>query len=233
MCAKDNKEREGITDLVHQASRQLAFPLSHSQTSYQSDQFVVSEANKTQFTIAHSWFLTIDPALIICGPRYSGKTHLAHLVSDQCDGIFLNAAEYSKIDDYPEISFIDNAEDIEPKKFLMAFESMISRGGRLVLIGRGLPDDWSGELGDLRTRLRALPRVTMQEPDEKLIRAIIKKSFLDRQIEVENDVIDYAAKRLPCTFAASYKFVEYADQLALSAGRPITKPFVQSFLEKI
>ena len=121
----------------------------------------------------------------------------------------------------------------DPHAFLAAFESGAGEGRRFLLVGEGHPSSWSLGLKDLRTRLEAAPRASLTDPDEALIRAVIAKGFRDRQVTVSASVIEYAAPRLPLTFAAARAFVELADRTALEEKRKITAPFIQKLFDNL
>ena len=94
--------------------------------------------------------------------------------------------------------------------------------------------DWASGLPDLRTRLEAMPRVTLEEPDEAyLLRRIIAKGFRDRQLNVNETVAAYAAPRLPRTFAAAHAFVARADEAALDQQKKITIPLAQDLIDNL
>ena len=63
----------------------------------------------------------------------------------------------------------------------------------MLLTSRVPPGELSVSLPDLRSRLRALPLVTIAPPDEALLKAVLVKHFTDRQLVVEPHVIGYIA----------------------------------------
>src|SRR5205085_9270864 len=67
------------------------------------------------------------------------------------------------------------------------------------------------ELRDLRSRLRAIPVVTLQPADDELFRALIVKFCADRQLNIDETVVSYLATRLERPFAAARRTVELLD----------------------
>ena len=61
----------------------------------------------------------------------------------------------------------------------------------MLLTSRTPPGEQEFRIPDLRSRLRALPIVEVQPPDEALLKAVLVKLFADRQLNVEPPVIDY------------------------------------------
>ncbi len=85
------------------------------------------------------------------------------------------------------------------------------------------PGDLDVKLPDLRSRLRALPLVLIEAPDDTLLRAVLVKLFSDRQLAVEPHVIQHLALHMERSFEAAQRLVEACDQLALSRQRRVTR----------
>jgi chromosomal replication initiation ATPase DnaA len=67
-------------------------------------------------------------------------------------------------------------------------------------------------------------------PDDALIRAVLVKLLVDRQLTIELNVIDYVLARLEPTLDAVRRLVEDLDREALSRGRRITRPIAADVL---
>jgi len=88
------------------------------------------------------------------------------------------------------------------------------------------------ELRDLRSRLRALPVVTLQSPDDHLIRALIVKFCADRQLVVDESVVSYVASRIERSYVAARVAVERLDSEALRQGRSVTRALAAELMRK-
>ena len=108
-----------------------------------------------------------------------------------------------------------------PGDILSLVERARSEGKRAALAGEGAPVEWARGLKDLETRLNAALRITLDEPDEALLRAVIAKLFADRQLRAAPSVVDYAVRHLPKTFAAGQAFVGALDAASIEKGAPI------------
>jgi len=86
------------------------------------------------------------------------------------------------------------------------------------------------ELRDLRSRLRAVPVVTLLPPDDLLLRALIVKFCADRQLTVDESVVSYLATRLERSSAAAREAVQLLDSEALRLGRPVTRALAAELL---
>ncbi len=86
---------------------------------------------------------------------------------------------------------------------------------------------------DLRSRLRLAPSAAILAPDDALLRAVIVKLFVDRQLVVDLGVIDALALRLDRSLGRAREVVAELDRDALGRGRRITKPLALAVLERM
>ena len=228
-----------MSQAVKESNKQLPLELPDIDPCYEGVRFVRSEANDAAWRTAHAWLGSDEPAWIICGPKGAGKTHLAHVIAEQAAeqgadaAAFIGETAFSTGDLPASLLIVESLPPGSPHAFLEAYETAVAKGARMAFIGRGHPSSWAMGLKDLRTRLEAMPRAVLNEPDEALIRAVIAKSFADRQLRVPERIVDYAVARLPRTFAAAHAFVALADRKALEEGRKITAPMVQNLLDNL
>ncbi len=214
-------------------ARQLPLDLPGSPPRYDRASFVRADCNDAAWRAGEAWLKSSEPALVVCGPPGAGKTHFAHALVEGVDAATLTADALAAAPYGDGVAIIDNMPAADPRAFLDAFETGAGEGRRFVLAGEGHPSLWAMGLKDLRTRLEAAPRASLADPDEALIRAVIAKGFRDRQVAGARSVIEYAAPRLPRTFAAARAFVALADRTALEEKRKITTPFVQKLLDNL
>lgn len=75
-----------------------------------------------------------------------------------------------------------------------------------------------------------MPVVEIAAPDDALLEAVLRKRFDDRQLGVEQPVIDYMVSRMDRSFAALEAAVQRLDELALSRKRAVTVPLAREVL---
>jgi chromosomal replication initiation ATPase DnaA len=71
--------------------------------------------------------------------------------------------------------------------------------------------------------MRAVPMVTLAAPDDELLRALIVKLALDRQIAVDEALVSFIANRIERSFAAAHHAVQRLDEEAMRQHRPVTR----------
>ena len=94
------------------------------------------------------------------------------------------------------------------------------------------PSAFEVERRDLRSRLRAIPVVSLTEPDDLLFRALIVKFCADRQLAVDEAVVGYLATRIERSYAAAREAIELLDREGLRLGRPVTRALAAELLRK-
>jgi chromosomal replication initiation ATPase DnaA len=103
-------------------------------------------------------------------------------------------------------------------------------GAFVLMTARAPPVGMVIELRDLRSRLRAVPVVSILPPDDQLFRSLIVKLCADRQLTVDENVVSYLATRLERSYAAAHRGVERLDAEALRQGRPATRALAAELL---
>ena len=216
--------------------------------NYSTDAFITAEENADLLETGINWLNAREPALAICGPRGSGKTHLLHVLIDhhrKGGGQAAFASSYGDAfaalsgapagapQDRDKSTFLIaldpcTADNSNPQEMLDLIEDCRGRGVRLVLAGRGAPASWTGGLIDLLTRIEAMARLSMPEPSEDLLRAILTRQIAARQFSLSQkefqSIVNYAAPRLTRTFEAAMSFTHLLDVLALTEKqRPSVK----------
>jgi chromosomal replication initiation ATPase DnaA len=126
-------------------------------------------------------------------------------------------------------------EDLRSSDFddraLFHLMNLAREDGAFVLVtAREPPSAFQIELRDLRSRLRAIPAVSLLPPDDQLFRALIVKFCADRQLAVDETVVSYLATRIERSYAAARQAVELLDAEALRLGRPVSRALAAELL---
>jgi len=215
--------------------RQLAFALPHTE-SLSRDNFLEGPANSAALALIDAWPEWPSRTMLLAGPEGSGKSHLAAIWAEQSGARATSAhtlaaanvpAELATgalvVEDLREASFDERA--------LFHLLNLAREDGAYILITARLPPSALAiELRDLRSRLRALPVVSLLPPDDQLFRALIVKFCADRQLAVDEQVVSYLATRLERSYAAARQAIELLDSEGLRQGRPVTRALASELL---
>jgi chromosomal replication initiation ATPase DnaA len=215
--------------------RQLAFALPHAE-SLTRDDFLEGPANAAGLALVDSWPDWPNRTMLLVGPEGSGKSHLAAIWAEQAGARSTTAHALTS-------AAVPGAlatgalvvEDLKSSEFderaLFHLLNLAREDGASVLItAREPPSAFEVELRDLRSRLRALPTVSLLAPDDQLFRALIVKFCADRQLAVDEAVVGYLTTRIERSFVAARRAVEMLDTEALRLGRPVTRALAAELL---
>jgi chromosomal replication initiation ATPase DnaA len=217
--------------------RQLAFALPHAE-SLSRDNFLEGPANAAALALIDAWPEWPNRTMLLAGPEGSGKSHLAAIWAEQAGARATSAhaltaasvpAELATgalvVEDLRAVSFDERA--------LFHLLNLAREEEAYILItAREPPSSLEIELRDLRSRLRALPVVSLQPPDDHLFRALIVKFCDDRQLAVDEQVVSYLATRLERSYAAVQQAIALLDAESLRQGRPVTRALAAELLRR-
>jgi chromosomal replication initiation ATPase DnaA len=215
--------------------RQLAFALPHAE-SLTRDNFLEGPANAAGLALVDSWPEWPNRVMLLIGPEGSGKSHLAAIWAEQAGARSISAHALTAaavpgalatgalvVEDL-------NAPDFD-ERALFHLMNLAREDGAFVLITARVPPSASQiELRDLRSRLRAVPTISLLPPDDGLFRALIVKFCADRQMAIDESVVSYLATRIERSYAAARQAVELLDGEGLRLGRPVTRALAAELL---
>ena len=204
--------------------------------------FLVAGSNANAVAWLRRWPNWPTTALVLHGPPGCGKTHLACAFAEatgatrlragalaNCDPMgVVQQASATIIDDAPRDCVGDTPGEIGLLHLLNA-ASACDRN--VLLTGAAPPARWQVALADLRSRLNAACAIGIDPPDDALMRAVLGKLFVDRQLRVGEDVLSYLLARMERSLAAARSLVERLDAAALAQHRAVTIPLARAVLD--
>lgn len=220
---------------MREAPKQLTLDLPLD-TRYGREDFLVSPSNERAYGLIESWPDWPDTILLLVGPRGSGKSHLAAIWAATARAWTIDAFEVTP-DKVPHlvssgalaIEDIDRADRDEAALFHL-LNLARERKAYLLLTCETPPDRWGLKTPDLISRLRLAPSVSLEAPDDALLKAVLVKLFVDRQLVVDTSVVDYIALRIERSLAKADEIVTLLDKEALSRGRRVSRAIAAEVL---
>jgi chromosomal replication initiation ATPase DnaA len=215
--------------------RQLAFALPHAE-SLTRDNFLEGPANEAALSLVESWPDWPNRVMLLVGPEGSGKSHLAAIWAELA-GARSTSAHALTATAVPGALATGAlvVEDLKPSGFderaMFHLLNLAREDDASVLItARVPPSAFEVELRDLKSRLRAVPVVSLLEPDDLLFRGLIVKFCADRQLSIDEAVVSFLANRIERSYAAARHAVDLLDTEALRLGRPVTRALAAELL---
>ena len=216
---------------------QLAFALPHAE-SLTRDNFLEGPANAAGLALVGSWPEWPNRIMLLVGPEGSGKSHLAAIWAEQAGARSttahaLTAAEVPGALATGSLVVEDlRSSDVDERALFHLMNLAREDEASVLVTAREPPSAFQFELRDLRSRLRAVPTVSLLPPDDQLFRALIVKFCADRQLAADETVVSYLATRIERSYAAARQTVELLDSEALRLGRPVTRALAAELLRQ-
>ena len=215
--------------------RQFTLDLEN-RPAYGREDFLVSPSNEAAFRYVDTFPSGPERRMLLVGPPGSGKTHLAMIFSERLSAANISAASLRE-QDLPSLLargalVVEDADRLngrETELFHLLNLAAETRAA-VLMTARAAPAHWGIGLPDLLSRLRLLPAVEIEAPDDALLRAVIVKHFVDRQLAIDTSVVETLARHIDRSLEAARTMVEALDREALARSKPVTRALVMDLL---
>ena len=203
--------------------------------SYAEEDFLETPANAQALALVRLWPAWPQQSLLLIGPEGSGKSHLAAIWAARA-GARIFSAEQLDLSQPPllarekALALEDADRAPDENAFFHLLNLFAESGAPLLITARKSPEEWGLRTPDLLSRLRRVAKAEIAPPDEIFMRAILVKLFHDRQIRIDESVVDYLALRLERSAAAAQQAVAALDRAGLAEGRAVTRPLAARVL---
>ncbi|MDP4022241.1 hypothetical protein Q8W71_06380 [Methylobacterium sp. NEAU 140] len=219
--------------------RQLAFDLPLD-PRYGREDFLVGPANEAAYALVEAWPDWPDSVLMLTGPPGSGKSHLAAIWAERAHAWTIPAAEvraegvgHLVSNGALVVEDIHRPEGRDEAALFHLLNVARERAAPVLLTSAAGIDALGLATPDLRSRLRLAPGVGIEAPDDALLRAVLVKLFVDRQLVVDLGVIEAVALRIDRSLGLARDVVTELDRDALGRGRRISRPLALAVLRRL
>lgn len=215
--------------------RQLALALPHAE-SLSRDDFLEGPGNAAALALIDRWPDWPNRVMWLMGPEGCGKSHLAAIWAERAGARVISAQTLTS-DLVPSalatgalvVEDIDRGELNEAAVFHL-MNLARQDGADLLMTSRTAPGALNIALRDLMSRLRAVPVIDVAPPDDALLRALIVKLSADRQMMVDEALVNFLANRVERSFAGVRQAIDLLDHEGLRRGRPVTRALAAELL---
>jgi chromosomal replication initiation ATPase DnaA len=197
------------------------------------EDFLVTASNSAAVEMIDQWPDWPSYGAMIMGPAGSGKSHLLEVWRQKTSAAFCRSDDL-QIENVPalfqnKLLAVEMTSVINERALFHALNFARQEDAHILLTVQTMPQL---QIPDLKSRLNALPMVSILPPDDELLRGVLVKHFSDRQIYVDEAMINYILLRMPRSLEAARNVVADIDQTAMVEKAEITKPFVAKVLTK-
>ena len=219
-------------------SPQLTLELA-PEPGFERENFVVSGSNEQAYAMIERWPDWPDPVLLILGPPGAGKSHLGAIWASIAKAGVQSAAALAAANIEALAAagplLLEDADAIgEAETQLFHLINLMRENGvALVITAKAPPDAWGLRTADLLSRLRLAPTVAIGPPDDALMRAVLVKLLIDRQLVIDTSVVGYIALRLERSLGAARTFIDALDREALARQCRISRAIAADVLASL
>lgn len=205
--------------------RQMALPFDPP-PRFDAAEFIEAPSNAQ----ARTWLGQVanwpQSRLALWGPAGCGKTHLLHGWAVAVGADIMRGPDLAAdlVPDPPAAPLAIDEADRAPERTLLHLLNTAAEAGRPVLLAATTPPArWDIALPDLASRLRASTAVEIGAAEDQLLRLLLRRLLVERQLAVPEAVQDYLLHRLPRTPATLRMAAARLDRAAFAAGGGVTR----------
>ena len=213
---------------------------------FKNNDFYVSTKNELAYKMIKKWPEWPTKVVYIYGSEKCGKSLVCKLWKDISRGIYINKKNFlEKLIAQNDLGYIQNHNwIIDDVDYIISFEdnkyeekilnliNIIKASGKnnILMASRKIPRLLDSGLKDLISRISSATVIEMRDPDEILLKKIIEKYLNERNIQINNESLDYLINRIERSYKSALKFAKMIDIMSLEKKTKINKSFLKSIL---
>jgi len=204
--------------------------------NYNKDDFFVSKSNFFAFNLIDTWPKWEKNIVNICGEKYSGKTHLSEIFLNKNKGKILDSKKFTfneshNLKIYQNIVLEDFHNDIDEES-IFSLINFVDQNNKYLVINSLKPiNEMNFNLKDLKSRAKNSLVAKIEDPDDQLIKVLLAKNFSDRQIKIDNKLIEFTVKRITRSYGKIFEFIYKIDEISLKMKKSIDLKTVKEVLK--
>ena len=205
------------------------------QKSYRVEDFIVSKSNFFAYRIIESWPNWEKKILNVHGERFSGKTHLSKIFVKKNKGIILDAKKF-KFDSPDQLRFYQNIvlddfiEQVDENS-IFSLINFADQNSKFLIINSIKPfNKMNFTLKDLVSRSKNCLEAKILEPDDEMIKVLIAKNLSDKQVKIDNKLIEFVVKRITRSYGKIFEFIYKIDEISLKKKKSIDQKTIKEAL---
>ena len=197
--------------------------------------FYVSSSNQYSFKLLDSWPKWEKNFVNLIGEKFSGKTHLVNIFLKKYKGIKIEAKDITnnflkEIKIYENI-VIENLDTKIDEKLFFTLINIIDQDNKYLIVTSLKPIvDYKFELNDLKSRSKNFILSQIENPSDDLMYALILKNLSDRQISIDQKLIEFIIKRIDRSYSKISDFIYKIDEISLKSKKPIDFKIIKKAL---
>ena len=203
--------------------------------NFQDQDFYVSKSNEFSFKLLNCWPKWERNFVNLIGEKFSGKTHLVNIFLDNFKGIKIEAKDINneflkKIKVFENI-VIENFNDKIDESLFFTLLNIVDQDNKYLILTSKIPIvDHIFKLDDLNSRSKNFILSNIEKPGDDLMFALILKNLSDRQISIDNKLIDFIIKRIDRSYGKIFDFIYKIDKVSLKRKKPIDFKIIKEAL---
>lgn len=224
-------------------SEQSTFEFFKELQNYNCDDLVISNSNIITYKLINDWTNWNGGTAAIIGDKGSGKTHFAKVWQNKSSAINFTAKELKKAN----LAIIENKNILIENLTLNDFaeeelfhllnnlnQARVNNSNQALLITSTISlKNWQIKLPDLASRLNTIIEAHIEQPDDDLLKAVLLKLFSDKQIIIDNNILNYIISKMERSLKFAIKLVDLCDKKALTKNSKINKKIVKLALNEL
>ena len=213
---------------------------------FKNNDFYVSNKNELAYKMIKKWPEWPNQVVYIYGSEKCGKSLVCKLWKEISLGIYINRNNFlEKLIAQNDLTYIQNHNwIIDDVDYIISYEDnkyeekilnliniiKTSRKNNILMASRKMPRFLDSGLKDLISRISSATVIEMRDPDETLLKKIIEKYLNERNIQINNESLDYLINRIERSYKSALKFAKQIDIMSLEKKTQINKSFLKSIL---